>query len=129
MVFPGNPRIEVLGHPGLYLLDPESGSGKTYLYSELKKIERYDNSVFTYTYGDYLRNTPIATNSEIRLAIADRADLYRHDTELLKNLYTLSKHAIVLTDIKNTDRLPYVFNFASVDFHVGGLEVYCGTFI
>ena len=129
MVIEGYPRIEIYGKPGLYLLDSDFSTGKTYLYSELKRAEHYDNSIFTYTYDDYFRKLSISISSAVRLVMADRADWYRYDMSVMRECYMASKHAVVLMDIKNTDRLPYPFKFASVDFDVENIDVYCDNFI
>lgn len=124
MVIDGFPRIEIYGSPGLYLLEPESATGKTYLFNVLRKAADSENGIFTYTLGD---PDPVPPDNTV-IAMADRGDWYRYDSRIMDVFKELSKRAIVLMDIKNSESLPYEFRFSTIIFNSDSFEVYCDSY-
>ena len=64
---------------GIYLFNNESATGKTRLYMELKKNQKYGESVVSYSYDDYLLNIPIETiviPNKYKVVMLDRYDMY-----------------------------------------------------
>lgn len=101
--------------PGLYVFDPLSATGKTYLSSVLAKLTNLLEPVVAYTYDDYLKGV----DPELRLAgrswkviLLDRFDMYSDDPRVLEAIQQIDSEAIVLVDAK-ANQLPPIGPYRS----------------
>lgn len=107
---------------GVYLLDRDSATGKTYLNKCLKEAWLSGNSVDGYTYNDMLRGTMLSDyikNRKLNCLMLDRYDMYIdkfHDT-----IEDLRKTCIVLIDCKGELNIEY--DFCSIIFSDHSIEV------
>ena len=89
---------------GLYVLGKKGGTGKTYLATQLQKLNDTGVPVSVVTFLD----NKIFIDGDIDkadLILYDRADLYINNIKIQKDLEKYSKCKIVLIDLKNTNRL------------------------
>lgn len=98
--------VEVDLGNGLYVFNPRSATGKSYLANVLRRYRRFGEPVNAYTFDDYLNKVTLedATGGgSCKLLVVDRYDMYygAYMSELLK----LSKHCIVLVDVKSPSAL------------------------
>ena len=105
MIISGLIDIEVdIQENGLYVLGKKGGTGKTYLATQLQKLNDTGVPVSVVTFLD----NKIFIDGDIDkadLILYDRADLYINNIKIQKDLEKYSKCKIVLIDLKNTNRL------------------------
>lgn len=109
------PKVRINLAPGLYVFDPLSATGKTYLASILTKLTNLREPVVAYTYDDYLKGV----DPELRLAgrpwkviLLDRFDMYSDDPRVLEAIQQIDAEAIVLVDAK-ANQLPPIGSYRS----------------
>ena len=97
--------VEVALENGLYVFNPRSATGKSYLASVLRRYHSFGEPVNSYTYGDYLNKLEFraATGDTCRVLVVDRYDMYYG--AFLQELLELSSHCIVLVDAKGAPTL------------------------
>ena len=117
MYFNGSPYIDVFGVPGVYILDNESATGKTYLAKQLRDRDH----AFTYSYGDPLPVIPADT----RVIIFDRADWYRDEVWFLDLLRNYAGNTIILVALKDLESFQINTRFASIQYSHEGIDIYC----
>lgn len=99
------PEIIINLNPGFYLLESESGTGKTYLYNEMTKLAAAGLPVLGYTYQDYLKHVDLqklVTERKIDLLVIDRFDQYMHDNQIVAAIKSVVDKAVVLVDVKSS---------------------------
>ena len=105
MIISGLIDIEVdIQENGLYVLGKKGGTGKTYLATQLQKLNDTGVPVSVVTFLD----NKIFIDGDMDkadLILYDRADLYINNIKIQKDLEKYSKCKIVLIDLKNTNRL------------------------
>lgn len=87
---------------GLYILEPESSTGKTRLCQEIRKHQQYGENIASYSYEDKQLGIDIKTvlnSDKYKVIMLDRYDMYNGDgAELIKEC---AKNSIVLIDCKS----------------------------
>lgn len=129
--FDFKPNITVIGVPGFYVFESESGIGKTYLANCLKSLSISKEPVVSITYADYFYGIPIESLlKRIRpvLIMLDRFDLYRSDLKFLDTVLQYRELSIILCDCKHHAKLKTNFDFAHLDYSKDKLVVYCDTY-
>lgn len=116
-------QIEI-DRPGVYQLDGDSATGKTYLFKLLRGVNKASSmdKVITYTYDDKwlgVKLDELARGKELELVVIDRYDMFLN--EYLDEINELGKEAIVLIDSKQDFDMFY--NFAGVMFEDRKLTV------
>ena len=109
---------------GLYVLDIESGSGKTRLKRLLDELNGYGEPVNSYTYRDYLNKEPIEKildSSKYRVVVIDRYDIYYpYGLEAMRKA---ASNMIVLVDCKKGLSVSEV-KLALIDMEAHSMEVF-----
>lgn len=99
-------QIRVNKEVGLYLFNPTSASGKTFLTTLARKYNGFGERINSYTYDDYktgLNLKEVLTRATYSLFIVDRYDMYFG--EALEELKSLGESCIVLIDLKQRSKL------------------------
>lgn len=111
---------------GIYFFPPESAEGKTFVYSLLKDVRGWDNTVLPLTYRDYTDGTDIPNllrSKEYSVVMLDRFDLYQ-TREIADVLGELSYKIPIMIDVKN-ELIGYrgILSGCYIEFTAGKLEV------
>lgn len=109
---------------GLYILDIESGSGKTRLKKLLDEFNGYGEAVSSYTYKDYLNKEPIekaVDASKYRAVVVDRYDIYfPYGLDVMEKA---ASNMIILVDCKKGLSVSGV-KLALIDMEADSMEVF-----
>lgn len=92
---------------GIYNLDIDSGTGKTYLAKCFKELSAINSEVDSFTYNDFLSGLSLdhfLLNKCLKVLVIDRYDMYIH--EYKEEIIALGKKCIVLIDVKGAAKLP-----------------------
>lgn len=128
MLLTTHPEISVNADFGIFVYTNGSGSGKTYLYSIIRKIEPIRKDVLAFSYNDYLKHRKPNLEGK-HLIVLDRVDQYVDDIDLLDYFFSCGDRAVILMDLKCKTSLKRVFGFASIHYNEDSLKVYCDTFV
>lgn len=85
---------------GLCVFAPNSGTGKTYLCTLLKKMSLPEVATVTYDSNANIMNVMIEEAIKKDVIIFDRFDMYATD-ELLEKIVNLSTAKLIILDYKN----------------------------
>lgn len=111
---------------GVWLMDFESATGKTFLFKSLRAIESGTDVYYTFSYEDLVRCSPSLSEERIskcELAVFDRYDLYAPlGAELINRL---GKVCPVLVDCKHNDFGLDTIDSCFVLLRRGTVEVVC----
>lgn len=116
-------QIEI-DRPGVYQLDGDSATGKTYLFKLLRGVNKASSmdKVITYTYDDKwlgVKLDELARGKELELVVIDRYDMFLN--EYLDEINELGRKAIVLIGSKQDFDASY--DFTEVMLGVGKITV------
>lgn len=116
-------QIEI-DKPGVYRLDGDSATGKTYLFKLLRGVNKASSmdKVITYTYDDKwlgIKLDELARGKELELVVIDRYDMFLN--EYLDTINELGRKAIVLVSSKQDFDAGY--GFAGAIFEARKLTV------
>lgn len=100
MKFGNFPSIDIkINDIGIYFLDEDGGTGKTYLFKSLKKLlSLYKSYLITYDSNNVVK---FGDSNNCNIIFYDRLDMYISDM-IVKDIVDYSKKCIVLLDLKNT---------------------------
>lgn len=110
---------------GVYALDDDGATGKSYLYKLLLAYSRINQKVLALSYNadwgvnDYVK---VLDRNKYQLVIMDRYDMYC-SVEISRVLYSMEEEVIVLVDVKDWNKLSFCPNMAEVDLEVGRINV------
>ena len=96
--------IEIKLESGIYLMDNESAVGKTRLGKLLLAIFNDNQEVYYYSIEDFrkgLKVNDILKNSNIRVMLIDRLDLFIDDYNIFEEILEYSNQIVFLLDLKN----------------------------
>ncbi len=85
----------------MYLINPLSGTGKTWLAKVLREYNTYGEAVNSYTYSDYVQGLSlerVLTAPNTRLVVIDRYDLLPDE---LSSFIDATTDKIILLDCKH----------------------------
>ena len=98
--------VEIHLEPGIYQLDTDSKSGKTWLCNILKgRSDNFDEArgvEVGYSYSDFLSGVKLELENA-RLAVLDRFALYGKEDSIREEIRAHKDTCIILIDIKETD--------------------------
>lgn len=87
---------------GIYIFDNESATGKTRLCKEIRKYQKYNEPLASYTYDDKLLNMAIEkvlVPNKYKVIMLDRYDMYEGEGAEL--ILECAKNSIILIDCKS----------------------------
>lgn len=89
---------------GAYQFIPDSSTGKTFLYQQLKKYNRFGDPVLGFSYDNSKEDLSLL-DEDYSIVIFDRYDLYS-DSIIEDKIRNLATKAIVLIDSKRAIAVP-----------------------
>lgn len=109
---------------GLCVFAPNSGTGKTYLCTLLKKMSLPEVATVTYDRNANITNVMIEEAIKKSVIIFDRFDMYVTD-ELLERITKLSKEKLIILDYKNkSTKFPADYEIINVTLTDKEMRVY-----
>lgn len=121
----GSVLIDIDLSNGVYALDDDGATGKSYLYKLLLAYSRINQKVLALSYNanwnvnNYVK---VLNQNKYQLVILDRYDMYC-SVEISKVLYAMEEDVVVLVDVKDWNKLSFCPNMAEVDLEVGRINV------
>lgn len=107
---------------GAYQFTPDSSTGKTFLYQQLKKYNGFGDPVLGFSYSDSKEDLSLL-DKDYLIVMFDRYDLY-NDGILEDKIRDLSTRAIVLIDSKRAIAVPRLsINYCTIKFSPLKIEV------
>ncbi|MCI9180605.1 MAG: hypothetical protein HFG50_11485 [Lachnospiraceae bacterium] len=118
-------KINVNLDNGVYVFDNESATGKSRLYSLVKKYSAYGEPVAGYTFEDFCRGldiTAVLNPKKFALVVLDRLDMYSNRSIL--SLIEKSAHdCIILVDCKNDFQVNIDYDWCYINMTANAIEV------
>lgn len=122
-------RITIDLKPGVYIMDNESATGKTYLYKLINAANASGEKVLALTYNEVMTYSNVVCDllgrEKYNFIMLDRYDLYASN-DILNLVHTLG--CPVLIDFKG--RLPFNFsaNWCELEFNEEEIRLYVDDF-
>lgn len=119
-----NVEIKICLDNGIYEFDNNSATGKTRLCKELKELQKLNEPVIGYTYGDDKLGIDLSKVIEIvkpKVVLLDRYDMYNnmfHD-----EMIEWAKDSIVLIDCKDFLDIDYDTGWCDIEMSPEKIEV------